>query len=231
MRFHYKVLVKTLRGAARNTTTDPAWHRSCVGGLWEEMGRLQFDFLISQGLRPEHYLLDIGCGCLRGGVHFIRYLQLGHYFGVDKNEELLKAGMQELKHYNLIHKWPMLVQTDDFELERLKQNFEFAIAQSVFTHLSVNSIIRCLMNIEKVLLSGGRFYATFFENLRGKFDLNPIFHSQIDGPEFPTYFDQDPYHYDFRTFESICEGTSLRVEYLGPWNHPRDQRMVVFIKK
>ena len=28
-------------------------------------------------------LIDIGCGALRGGVHFVRHLDPGHYFGMD----------------------------------------------------------------------------------------------------------------------------------------------------
>src|ERR1700678_1283527 len=43
-------------------------HREYVGGLWEVIGKLQFDFLISRGLKPEHVFLDIACGPLRGGA-------------------------------------------------------------------------------------------------------------------------------------------------------------------
>ena len=46
-------------------------HREQVGGLWDEIGALQIDFLRAQGLRPGDTLLDVGCGCLRGGVHFV----------------------------------------------------------------------------------------------------------------------------------------------------------------
>jgi hypothetical protein len=52
-----------------------------VGGMWEEIGKLQLDFLVNQGLRPTHKFLDIGCGTLRGGRHFIRYLDAGNYAG------------------------------------------------------------------------------------------------------------------------------------------------------
>src|SRR5262245_17052197 len=71
-------------------------HRDFVGGLWDEIGRLQFDFLVAHGLKPEHKLVDVGCGALRGGVHFIRYLKPGHYFGLDLNASLIKAGEREL---------------------------------------------------------------------------------------------------------------------------------------
>ena len=59
-------------------------HRELVGGLWEELGVLQFEFLVKRGLKPHHRLLDVGCGALRGGVHFVRYLDPGCYHGIDR---------------------------------------------------------------------------------------------------------------------------------------------------
>ncbi len=46
------------------TKVDPQF---AVGGLWDEIGQLQFDFLRAKGLLPRHKLLDFGCGSLRGG--------------------------------------------------------------------------------------------------------------------------------------------------------------------
>ena len=127
---------------------------------WEVLGRLQFDFLVSHGLRPEHYLLDVGCGPLRGGVHFVRYLEAGHYYGVDRRAERLKIGRDvELKLAGLTDKGAVLTEMNDFGFERLEQSFDFALAQSVFTHLPANKIVRCLMNIERVLAPGGKFFA------------------------------------------------------------------------
>ena len=37
-------------------------HRAAVGGLWDELGRLQCDFMISAGLLPDHQFIDVGCG-------------------------------------------------------------------------------------------------------------------------------------------------------------------------
>lgn len=42
-------------------------HRIAVGGMWDEIGKLQFEFMVKQGLKPHHKFLDIGCGSLRGG--------------------------------------------------------------------------------------------------------------------------------------------------------------------
>ena len=208
---------------------DPDWHRKAVGEMWEEIGKLQFDFLINRGLKPDHYFLDVGCGSLRGGVHFIRYLKPGHYFGIDNNKELLDAGRNvELKRYNLIEQSPILVQMDNFDFQSLNTQFNYVIAQSVFTHLPLNNIIRCIINIEKVLVQDGRFYATFFENPQGKFNLEPVMHPCADGSLIASYFDKDPFHYNFETLKQICEGIGLKVEYIGDWNHPRDLKMLVF---
>jgi hypothetical protein len=39
-------------------------HQSVIGGLWDEVGQLQHDFLVAHGLQPTHRLLDVGCGSL-----------------------------------------------------------------------------------------------------------------------------------------------------------------------
>src|SRR6185436_21166804 len=91
-------------------------HRELVGGLWEEVGALQFAYLKGRGLLPSHRLLDIGCGALRGGLHFIRYLDTGNYYGMDVNASLIEAGRRELDEANLADRTPHLLVTDGFEL-------------------------------------------------------------------------------------------------------------------
>jgi hypothetical protein len=97
----------------------------------------------------------------------------------------------------------------------------------VFTHLPLNTILRCVMNVEKVLAPGGKFLATFYENLAGKKNLDPIRQSS----QVTSYFDEDSFHYDYPTFEWIADGTTLAVEYLGDWGNPRNQKVVVFTKR
>jgi SAM-dependent methyltransferase len=208
---------------------DPDWHRRSIGNAprWEELGRLQFEYLLNAGLESAHYFLDVGCGPLRGGLHYIRYLEPGHYFGVDKNAAVLEeACAVELPRQGLEDRAATVVPMEDFAFERLGQTFDYALAQSVFTHLPLNSIIRCLMNMERVLAPGGQFYATFYENPDGKRNLDDVRQT----PRVVTHFDKDYFHYDLATFEWICEGTSLTVEYLGDWNNPQNQKMLLFTK-
>lgn len=200
------------------------WHRRKVGNLWEEVGKLQFDFLRDKGLEPQHRFLDIGCGSLRGGLRFIPYLEPGHYYGIDQSQELMDAGVGELGQESFQRQRPTLVQMEDFGFERLGETFDYALAQSVFTHLPLNVIARCLVNVERVLESGGVFFATFFENPGGKHSLEPV--EQGDG--VISHYDRDPFHYTVEAFEWVCDGLDLEVEYIGDWGHPRNQYMLAF---
>ncbi len=137
-----------------------------IGGKWDEIGALQFEYLKAQGLRPHHKLLDVGCGSLRGGVHFVGYLDAGGYSGLDINKSLLDAGYDvELAALGLQDRLPRtnLVCDAEFEFGGPDGVFDYAMAQSVFTHLSLNRIRQCLAKVARVMKPGGVFYATFFE--------------------------------------------------------------------
>jgi SAM-dependent methyltransferase len=149
-----------------NKAVKSGRHREIIGGLWDEIGILQYQFLIDHGLQPRHTCLDIGCGSLRGGMHLIRYLEAGNYIGVDINQSLLDAGYEiELKKAGLQHKIlrKNLFCTAAFEFDCLERRFDFALAQSLFTHLTFNQIRRCLDRLAPVMSIGGHFFATFFE--------------------------------------------------------------------
>jgi SAM-dependent methyltransferase len=212
-------------GSGRSPQAD--WHRDAVGGKWETLGKLQFEFLLAEGLTPEHHLLDIGCGSLRGGIHFIDYLAPGHYFGIERNAKVLAAGTAELKDAGVTGKDPKLAARSDFAATDFGQSFDFALAQSVFTHLTFNSIVRCLAEVERVLKPGGRFYATFFASPGPRLRIE-----QMVRTDFPNvHVDQDPYYYDPDLFSWMCEGSSLSCEYRGEWGHPGDSRMLTFTKQ
>lgn len=218
--------VKRSTGEQREVRSGQEWHRRKVGGRWDEMGELQFDFLREKGLQPHHHFLDVGCGSLRGGVRFIPYLEPGHYYGIDRSQELLDAGRREIEAANLQDMKPILMRLEDFGFGRLDQTFDYALAQSVFTHLPLNLIARCLVNVDRVLKPGGVFFATFFENHGGKQNLEPL--EQGDG--IVSYYDRNPFHYTPDAFAWACGGLTLEAEYIGDWGHPRHQYMMAFRK-
>jgi len=204
--------------------------RELVGGAWDEIGELQFEFLKGEGLRPSHNLLDIGCGSLRGGTHFVRYLDPGKYFGVDINESLLAAGYEiELRQAGLQDRLPRqnLRCTGDFDLGVFDVRFDFALAQSLFTHLTFNRIRQCLERLADHMKPGGTFFATFFELPEGAPACLPALHS----PGGVTTHDvDDPYHYRFEDLKYAAAGLPWAVRHIGDWRHPRDQRMAAFVR-
>ena len=199
-------------------------HRERVGGLWDEVGRLQLDFLKQRGLRPEHALLDVGCGALRGGVHFVRYLDADRYHGLDVNASFIEAGKVELSAAGLLEKRPRLLVDDRFRFTRFGAQFDFAVAVSVFTHLFVNHISRCLVEVSKVLKPGGQFYATFFQAPR-PVHLDPLTHHPGG---VTTHYDSDPFHYTPDELAALASHAGLSTELIGDWQHPRAQKMLCF---
>ncbi|MFN0263116.1 class I SAM-dependent methyltransferase [Tepidamorphus sp. 3E244] len=205
-------------------------HREVVGGMWEEIGSLQLNLLVSHGLKPDEYLLDIGCGSLRGGVHIVRFLEPEHYFGTDLNSCLLDAGYRrELLPLGLDKKLPRtsLIVDDAFSFERFGVRFDRALAFSVFTHLPLNSIRVCLERLAEVMVPGGIFHATFFELPVGTPSSATVEHAPAG---IVTHGDLDPYHYKLADLRYAANGLPWKVEYVGSINHPRGQRLVNFVR-
>ena len=188
--------------------------RGYVGGLWRRMGQLQRRFLIEQGLAPHHTLLDIACGSLRLGCRIVPYLDPGCYLGIDINGELIEHGKRvELGRRLLAAKRPEFVVSGGFEFERFSRRPDFAIAQSLFSHLSSADIALCLANLARVRKPQTVLYATFLE---------------VDAPVANPA--QSHPHRAFRYTRDEMAGLGAaagwQCDYLGDWGHPRGQQML-----
>jgi ABC-type polysaccharide/polyol phosphate transport system ATPase subunit len=205
---------------------DLAWHRVVNGGLWNEIAALQFEFMKGQGLQPSHYLLDVGCACLRGGTRFIPYLDPGRYVGLDSSRELITAGIEiELARLNIDPERAEFIVNSSFDLSGVSFSFDFALAQELFTNLSLNAITRCIAMVVRKLAPHGRFYASYYENPDPE-SYAPIVHSS----GYTSYPDQYPYHYDFATLARVAEAVGARAERIGEWGHPRNLMMMVITR-
>jgi SAM-dependent methyltransferase len=197
-------------------------HRERVGGKWEQMGPLQLEFLISQGLEPRHRLLDVGCGPLRAGMHFVDYLDPGGYYGIDINETLLDAGYDHELPEPLRPKLPRdhLRATERFDCS-FGVDFDYAIANSVFTHVSLNHVRLCLFRVAQVMPPGGRFFATFFEAPAS----HPLDLSRNGGSRWT---ERNAFFYYRADLEWAARCAPWTVSYVGQWGHPGGQRMMEF---
>ncbi len=199
-------------------------HRGFIGGMWDDVGRLQFEVLKEHGLLPEHRLLDVGCGAMRGGVHFVPYLEPGHYCGLDANASLLEAAQHELAQIDCLDRGARLIADSDFNVEKFGEKFHFALSVSVITHLYFNHIQIALSKVARVLLPGGRYFVTFFHAPHAAC-LEPVPH---EPGGVVTFFDHDPFHQSFEELDAMAKNAGLRAELIGDIGHPRDQRLIVF---
>lgn len=201
---------------------SPEEYRGFVGGMWEEMGQLQLDFLTGQGLKPSDKFLDVGCGSLRAGVRLVDYLEPGHYFGIDISHQVLTAGYEHELSDEQRTRLPAsnLHATDRFDAD-FGERFDMAIAQSVFTHMSLSHIRLCLYRVAKVMRSGGTFYATFNER--------PANHP-LDSTQGKRYTEKNVFWQYRADLAWAAQFSPWEFRYLGDWGHPRQQMMVEFTR-
>lgn len=191
---------------------DHARNVAEIGGYWDELGRLQYDFLVSEGLKPSDVLVDVGCGCLRAGVHLAPYLDRGHYLGMDRDPNYLATGRKMLGRKLLWSKAPELVCSDDFEFAKFSRAANWGIAQSLFTHLPDHLIYRCMDRLAD-FVRGGVLYVSYLE-------VEKLAHN-------PTEFKYENVHYHTREqMKEFGRRAGWKMEYLGPWNHPRNTVIV-----
>jgi SAM-dependent methyltransferase len=127
--------------------------------LWAMKRSFQIQFLKNVGLEPEHYLADLGCGTLRGGIPIIEYLAEGHYCGIEVRAEVLEEGRKELREAGLEGKRPLLIGADKLSALELDGRFDFIWAFSVLIHMSDEVLDGCLGFVRRHLRPRGSFYA------------------------------------------------------------------------
>lgn len=210
---------------------DAGRHREVVGGLWDTLGPMQLELLVNHGLKTSHKLLDIGCGSLRGGTHFIRFLDPAHYFGMDLNQTLLDAGYaKELVPLGLQDRLPPtnLIADGHFDFSRFGMQFDRAIAFSLFTHLPMDTIRVCLERLATVMVPGGVFYATYFETPDHLPSHQDILHCPGD---ITTHGGRDPYHHRISDFQHLLARLPWDMDPVGDFGHPRDQKLIRFTRR
>lgn len=191
--------------------------------MWEEIGKLQFDFLRGQGLLPKHTMFDVGCGILRAGRHFIGFLEPRNYTGIDISPEAIKHAERLVAAEDLADKQPRLIVNEHKRLtfdQFRGETFDFILAQSVFTHLMIDIIIDCFNYIGNIMNWDSRFYFTCWDE-----SLTGSHREYINNSAFD-------FIYTTSVFEALAAEHDFSLEdHSAEYPHPRGQRMLRITKK
>ena len=187
-----------------------AHYRAYVGPPedYDLIAAMTFNLLTTLGLRQHHSLLDIGCGSLRVGRLLIPYLNQGKYFGVEPHEWLVAEGIKcELGETSVEVKRPTFFFSDSPNVVlQAKIPFDFALAQSIFSHCGPDLVKDWLSAVSRSLADNGALVATF---LPGQEDPKQM------GWVYPECVNYRP-----ATLEKAAAEANLRFEILD-WKHPR----------
>ena len=103
------------------------------------------------GLTPESKVLDVGCGCLRGGRKIIPELNEACYFGIEPNKSMLKDGMEiSLDPDVVLAKKPRFDTNAEWNFGVFNTKFDFVIARSIWSHASKSDIRKMLEEFSKM---------------------------------------------------------------------------------
>jgi SAM-dependent methyltransferase len=227
--------------SARGLHVPPRRLRGFVGdGDFIATGEEHLGYFIKYGkLRPEHKVLDVGCGIGRMALPLTRYLSpQGEYYGFDPTVESVRWCSEHITrrypnfHFELVdlhnefYSPSGKYRPEDFKFPYEDNSFDFVFLTSVFTHLFPGALRNYFSEVNRVLHRGGRSFITYFllnpDSValtgEGKSSLNFVHHLEDcwtaypGNPEGALAFDEDE-------IRSLYAAKSIRIEELkyGQW--------------
>ena len=176
---------------------------------YDLIAAISFSLLTTLGLRQHHAVLDIGCGSLRIGRLLIPYLNAGKYCGLEPNRWLVQDGIQHEVGLDQVR-----IKQARFHFAAHARNlpagerFDFAIAQSIFSHCGVDLIRTWLDDAARHLGDSGTLLATYLPGDGA---------SPVRGWVYPECTTHPP-----ATMAALADDAGLRMIPLR-WPHPRQQ--------
>jgi SAM-dependent methyltransferase len=193
---YYRAVMKSDAARSDEGAVGSHTHES-----WLKIGQMQFDYLVSHGLKPGMRMLEIGCGNLRAGRLFIDHLDAGDYYGIDISPDILLAAQRTLAEVGLQDKLPHLTLVKDLKLAFLPSgHFDVVHAHSVFSHSPIEIIEECLAHIGRVMKPDGFFDFTF---------------DRTEGAEHQVL--REDFYYRTETLVALADRYGLTGQFMTDW--------------
>lgn len=211
------------------------------GGDFLKIGRNLVDRMRTwAGLAPEARVLDVGCGAGRAAVPLTaflipeaRYEGMDTYpFGIDWAAANITPHFPNFRFrfidvFNSLYNPAAQVRASEFVFPYGDRAFDFALLNSVFTHMLPEDVLGYARQLARVLEPGGRVYCTWFllnAEARERLRVNPGATNRLEH-RFGSFFVDNPADpeeavgYEEGFARNLMEGTGLRVEavHWGSW--------------
>lgn len=131
-------------------------------------------FIELGGLRSDDRVLDVGCGCGRMAIPLSHHLDGGSYRGFDVGRAMVRWCRRRItpRHPEFQFTWSPVynqkynpfgtISAAEFDFPYEDDSFDFALATSLFTHLTAADAEHYLAELGRVLRPGGAALLTFF---------------------------------------------------------------------
>lgn len=123
-------------------------------------GRAVLKRLVSLGLRPEHRVVDYGCGSLRIGRHLIDFLAADRYVGLDVTERFWRDGLRNLDPECTRRKRPRFALVEGPRPEPP----DFLVSIGVLIHVPAQELSLYLDGIQALIGPRTLALVTFFDD-------------------------------------------------------------------
>jgi cyclopropane fatty-acyl-phospholipid synthase-like methyltransferase len=182
---------------------------------YDLVAAMTFGLLTALGLRQHHKVLDIGCGSLRVGRLLIPYLNSQSYFGLEPNRWLVENGIEkEVGESQIRIKEPRFLYADSPDDWVGQHSFDFAVAQSIFSHTGKDLLEKWLSDASRLLSPSGALVATFMIADSDTLEKNWFYPGCV--------------YYTVNTMEAAARRHGFGFQILD-WRHPR-QTWALFAK-
>jgi len=143
--FYVESIGRTLdSGGVHRTLGKKYWLKGAVDAAgrrrasqaFGSVGLEPFAIIVKHGLAPHHSCVDYGCGMLRIGMHAIRFLDRGNYWGLDITDRFFRDGLELMEQDLIESKAPHLRVIEESVIAALERTPpDFLFSNAVLKHV------------------------------------------------------------------------------------------------
>jgi hypothetical protein len=174
--------------------------------------------------------IDIGAGDIVLGEFLSEIGTPRVFYAQDLSEPSLKSGIKRINKTGAKMDIFVTLASDNFDFSKVPDSsLDYAFSNSLFSHLSINSILLCLRKLAPKMKVGGKYFSSMIV-ISGGDETQPYDWSYLErgGANIISYPTKDPYHYNEEFVATLSHfNTGFKVVTIHDYGHPF-QKLVEF---